>query len=87
MKKIPSAEAFGIMWEEATMNALGTDKQGTEEVSLAHFFREFAKLHVQKALEKAAENSYCELRNEGNSDDQVVNKQSILNSYSLDNIK
>jgi hypothetical protein len=52
---------------------------------------EFAKLHVEQALKEASEKAQCE---EGAIVDlgfeiisASVDKQSILNSYSLDNIK
>lgn len=43
--------------------------------------KEFAKLHVEQALKEASEKGKC---SNGTS---VVLKNSILNSYSLDNIK
>ena len=49
---------------------------------------EFAKLHVKAALKSANKKAYCQLAGDCcNPDDQEVNKESILNSYSLDNIK
>jgi len=63
-------------------------------------FIEFAKLHVKKALEKAAKNAYVEYIDLTSdevfdytdviTDDNVganVNKESILNAYPLNNIK
>lgn len=47
----------------------------------------FAKLHVKAALEAVSEKAYCELRHEGNSDDQIINKQSIFESYPEELIK
>jgi len=46
---------------------------------------EFAKLHVEAALKAASENVYVEL--DEHNMEHIVNKESILNSYSLDNIK
>jgi hypothetical protein len=52
---------------------------------------EFTKLHVQAALESASENakSYVSTNGEWTSCnvDSKVNKESILNSYPLENIK
>lgn len=45
---------------------------------------EFAKYHVEKALEAAVEDAWVECRNY---DEYNVNKDSILKAYSLDNIK
>lgn len=49
---------------------------------------EFAKLHVQAALKAASENAsaYTEKDSKGGTWN-LVNKDSILNSYSLENIK
>lgn len=47
-------------------------------------FNEFAKLYVQSALEAAAEKAKIDY---GLKYDKGINKQSILNAYSLDNIK
>mgnify|MGYP003416922325 FL=1 len=52
---------------------------------------EFAKLHVQEALRQASEKAETdyELDNpyDANSAYYIVNKDSILNAYSLDTIK
>ena len=61
---------------------------------------EFAKMHVQEALKQASENSFVEYIDLNTdeifdytdviTDDNVganVNKESILNAYSLENIK
>lgn len=45
---------------------------------------EFAKLHVKAALDAASEEAYVEVLDYS---DYEVNKQSILNAYSLENIK
>ena len=51
---------------------------------------EFAKMHVQEALKQASEKAEVEheLSNpyDPNSEYQIVNKDSILNAYSLENI-
>ena len=52
---------------------------------------EFAKLHVEAALEEASEKAKVTYEYTGNTGseycDEYVDKDSILNSYSLDNIK
>ena len=52
---------------------------------------EFAKMHVQEALKQASVEAEVEheLSNpyDPNSEYQIVNKDSILNAYSLGNIK
>lgn len=52
---------------------------------------EFAKLHVTAALEEASEKAKVTYEYTGNTGseycDEYVDKDSILNSYSLDNIK
>ena len=58
-----------------------------EHESVIMLMTEFAKLHVEAALKIASEKGVTELRSEGNSDDQIVNKDSILNAYPLENIK
>ena len=75
MNNIPTAEEMGIKWEEASMNAMGTSKQGSPEISLAYFFKEFAKLHVEAAL-KAVSNH-----------ESIQYDVSSLNAYPLTNIK
>lgn len=47
---------------------------------------EFAKLHVQEALKQASDKAVCYL-NEHHPDEAFIDKQSILNAYSLTNIK
>lgn len=49
---------------------------------------EFAKFHVEKALSRAAENAEVEyLIGKIDGPMEIVNKNSILNSYNLENIK
>ena len=45
---------------------------------------EFAKLHVTEALKEASEKAEIE---DLSYDDRIVNVKSILNTYSLENIK
>jgi len=59
------------------------DKESFKEAMIA-----FAKYHVKEALEAGANNAYLDTINMGSSEFQtVVDKDSILNSYNLDNIK
>lgn len=46
---------------------------------------EFAKMHVQAALEAAAHNA--DMKFIPYQDDEEIDRESILNAYSLDNIK
>ena len=58
--------------------------------SICEALRKFAQYHVEKALEAASE-SVCTKHEEGSimnpEGDWVIDKQSILNAYPLDNIK
>jgi hypothetical protein len=90
MEKIPTAEEF---LKEAQSNP-------SKGWTARKLMIEFAKLHVEAALKKASEKSYVEYIDletkevfdytDVITDDGVgadVNKDSILNSYSLDKIK
>lgn len=83
MSNIPTAEEMALKWEYANMNAMGTEKQGSKELSIATFMIEFAKLHVQAALKAASEN----VEIDGNIPEDWINKNSIINAYPIDNIK
>jgi hypothetical protein len=61
------------------------------EPSIISAMKEFAKLHVKAALKLASEkskltNEVCEVLQE-HWFEEYIDKDSILNSYSLDNIK
>jgi len=79
MSRIPTAEEFcknfkpnGKTWQE----------------NFHQTMIEFAKLHVKSALEAASENAVAEIEFCRNGDEYlIVNKQSILTAYPLDNIK
>ena len=64
---------------------------GSIEPSLVSAMKEFAKLHVEQALKEASEKVTINYEYSGNTGSEYcteyVNKDSILNSYSLDNIK
>jgi len=71
--KIPTAEEF--MYE----NLESMDQRDVE-----HIMIEFAKLHVQAALEAASEHAEIDMLEFY---DFELNKQSIFNAYPLENIK
>ena len=86
MEKIPTAEEFCNEY-------LGFEQYGTD---VPYFMVEFAKLHVEQALKEASEAATINKnkgqvtgREFGNVTDgsYSINQPSILNSYSLDNIK
>jgi hypothetical protein len=92
MNKIPTAEEFLKQYELGN-----TGKMDIEDAKEAII--EFAKLHVEAALKSASENAYVEYIDLDTNeifdytdvitDDNVgadVNKNSILNAYSLENI-
>jgi len=76
MEKIPTAEDFLI---EAGFP--GHAKHGLAK----KWMIEFAKLHVQQALEEASKKAYITYHE--NRGDEIIDKDSILNSYPLDKIK
>lgn len=75
MKQLPTAEEF--LWNGTIITQGDTEPYGrlpNDKVSLVMI--EFAKLHVQAAL-----NAACE------SDGYDIDQDSVLNAYPLDNIK
>jgi antirestriction protein len=73
--KIPTAEEF---WIENNANG----------VWHSNILVEFAKLHVKAALKAASENAVAkENPADYGTGEILVDENSILNSYSLDNIK
>lgn len=82
MKKIPTARSFYQNYIEENNNDSHVD---VEEMLI-----EFAKLHVKQALKEASEKAKltdfaCEFLQEGAPDS--IDRKSILNSYSSENIK
>jgi hypothetical protein len=81
VEKIPTAEEFIQGYD---MNF----KDGKSP--LIHMLKEFAKLHVQAALQSASEQARATTRSNGewisSNTDASVNKSSILNAYPLTNI-
>lgn len=82
MSKIPTAEEF--LNQKPFLNGMTRMDQRIAMI-------EFAKLHVEAALKEASEKAETdyELGNpyDANSRYEIVNKNSILNAYSLENIK
>lgn len=90
MKKIPTAEEFCNEY-------LGFEQYGTD---VPYFMIEFAKMHVEAALKEASEKARVQM-GESYMREQITihphslvdtvtitaDSESILNSYSLDNIK
>jgi hypothetical protein len=73
-----------------TSEELGNKHEMTDKQKSAMI--EFAKLHVTKALEAASENATIDDIGSPNCDGEwmscdIVNKDSILSAYPLDNIK
>jgi hypothetical protein len=72
-------DASGTTWTES-------------DIDICKAFIEFAKLHVEAALEAVVENAYLKDYEEyqyggGYITKQEIDKESILNAYPLDNIK
>lgn len=81
MKQIPTAEEF-LDLQHKTVPSTKFD--------IRQVMIEFAKLHIEAALKASYDNA--EIENCGNpydseDDSKCVNKNSILNSYPLENIK
>ena len=77
MNPMPTAEEF-------YKSIVGESPVGyTEEAMI-----EFAKLHVEMALKEASDKAELKYRiNDISCNDKILNKNSILNAYSLTNIK
>ena len=89
MAKIPTAETFFLntyfsdsISDDDKRLWLECNRQAKESVQI---MIEFAKLHVEAALKAASEKATVYADEGGYS--EFVDEQSILNSYSLDNIK
>jgi|688.fasta_scaffold2273523_1 hypothetical protein len=83
MAKIPTAEEF--------LKDLQHEYEETGEykmyfaIDIPNKLKEFAKMHVEAALKEASEKALVYADEGGYS--EFVDEQSILNSYSLENIK
>jgi hypothetical protein len=81
--KVPSSYEF-------LEDLLSNELEDTSFDSICGFMRKFAKLHVEAALKEASEKASLtdfayEFLQEGAPD--AIDKDTILNSYSLENIK
>lgn len=85
MSKIPTAEECFNNFVDFEISPLKeyTPKVLTHDTKLAMI--EFAKLHVEAALKEASEKSTC--MNEDPFYSDMIDKESILNAYPLENIK
>ena len=97
MEKIPTAEEF---FDSSNLRvSYDTEYQYCKRAVMEKAI-EFAKLHVEAALKEASENGMVELSKDWITKQQTIhpnqlvsmieikiNKDSILNSYSLENIK
>jgi len=100
MEKIPTAEEIILKHCNTKTNDYGTFFSSISDIQCRNAMIEFAKLHVEQALKEASESRCINMYNktwfaqslEAGTKvlDRVnitVDKDSILNSYSLDNIK
>ena len=95
IEKIPTAEEWLLNHKEMSKYDVASYDEGgylgVDEEALYKIMIEFAKLHVEAALKEASEkinltDEVCEaLQNHWFK--EYIDKDSILNSYSLDNIK
>lgn len=95
MKQLPTIEEFYIQkWGVCPMIEKEIALHSYYE--MLSFAKDFAKLHVQAALESAAEKGRVEVviipndqpsSSFGDDYTYIVDKQSILDAYPLDNIK
>ena len=85
--KIPTAKEYSDISIEKYIQYLKEYKDNKEkpDTSFEECLIEFAKLHVQEALKQASEKAELDLIREYTACE--ISKNSILNAYSLDNIK
>lgn len=85
---IPTAEEF---WELTSPNEefgmLAELKKMNLDRHVFEAMRRFTKLHVEAALKCAAENADVYPNKVHDNGHPIINKESILNSYDLNNIK
>jgi hypothetical protein len=89
MAEIPTAEQVVTSWMKRVSENIKVEKQ--EPDSLEKMMIEFAKMHVEAALKVASERAEISWENDiiknAYQDTTCVDENSILNSYSLDDIK
>lgn len=81
-KKIPTAEELFKDYSNLLQFEEGPPEYLVDKEDFISALHEFAKAHVEAALERAAENA--EITYFGN---YIVDKHSILTAYPLENIK
>ena len=99
-KKQTSVEILENEWNKNKNNCPFNEIYVGEKIAINNAMIEFAKYHVEKALKEASEKAFVEYIDLNTdeifdytdviTDDNVganVNKESILNAYSLENIK
>lgn len=84
MEKIPKAEE---VIDKMVKFASANDTINCTVYSLSQVMIEFAKMHVEAALKAASENVDYTTDGQEHITHVWIDKDSILNSYSLDNIK
>jgi len=96
MEKIPTAEEWLLNHKEMSKYDVASYDEsgylGVDEEALYKMMIEFAKLHVELALEEASSKVTCSEEYQYDEYDNAIliakiNRDSILNSYTLDNIK
>jgi hypothetical protein len=89
MAQIPTAEE--LLSKRVYINRDGVDSVDDTVSDVTATMVEFAKMHVEAALKEASENGQAFVNGNGewvsSNVTAVINKNSILNSYSLTNIK
>jgi hypothetical protein len=86
MAQIPTAsELIRLQFCEGEFDEIMDCLNGSIETDITQAMIDFAKLHVEAALKEASEKALVYADEGGYS--EFVDEQSILNSYSLDNIK
>ena len=99
-KKQTSVEILENEWNKNKNNCPFNEIYVGEKIAINNAMIEFAKYHVEKALKEASEKAFVEYIDLNTdeifdytdviTDDDVevnINKDSILNAYSLENIK
>jgi len=85
---IPTAEEAVELWRVQALEAI-KNGDGVEDDMLEKAFIKFAKFHVEAALKKASEKAEAKWSKNKDYSRKFngINKDSILNSYPLENIK
>lgn len=86
MSKIPTAEEF-LKFHRITANEVIYNSVDEMCGTITDFMIEFARLHVQAALEAASYNACMMTEGRGFAALEVIDKSSIQEAYPLENIK